>query len=138
MSTLADVYRATMANQEFMMTLKTYLEKVTREEGMSQINVNNPLQVKTQKNKTEYKAGQNISVTIDEAEIDLGGTYNEITILNSGAASIFVRLNTNTNDQIELTPTGTADSSMSMDFEISKIYHKTASGTSTLRYVATR
>ncbi len=138
MATQADIYRAAMANQEFMLTLKKYLEGMIKEEGMSQINVNNPLPIKSQKNKTQYRAGQNVAVTTTETEIVLGGTYDEITILNTGAVSILIRLNANTNDYIELTPTGTADSSLSIEFEVSKIYHKTTSGSSTLRYVATR
>jgi len=138
MATSADIYRGVMANQEFMRTLKVYLEKIVKEEGVGSITLSNPLPTEPIKNRAEYKAAQNVEVTDIEAEIDLGGTYNEITILNSGAVSVLIRLNADTNDQIELTPTGTADSSMSMDFEVTKIYHKTAGGTSTLRYVATR
>jgi len=138
MPTQADIYRAVNANGEFLRTLKTYLENIIREEGVSAITLENPLPTEERRNHTEYTAAQNVAVSDAEAEINLGGTYDEITILNTGATAILIRLNANTNDQIELTPTGTADSSMSIEFEITKIYHETASGTSSLRYMATR
>ena len=138
MPTQADIYRAVNANGEFLRTLKTYLTGLIQEEGVSAITLENPLPTEERRNHTEYTAAQSVGVSNVEAEIDLGGTYDEITILNTGATAILIRLNANTNDQIELTATGTADSSISIEFEVTKIYHKTASGTSTLRYMATR
>ena len=85
-----------------------------------------------------YKAGQDISVTTVEQEKDLGAVFTSLTIANTGTADMLIRLNSNSNDEILLNRRGSDDSAMSLDIQASKFYFRTVSGTSTLRYIATR
>lgn len=94
--------------------------------------------VKYRKNHTRYKAAHGVAVGTVEAEIDFGETYNEITILNTGDNDIYFKFNDPLNDEILLTKDSTADSSISIEFEVGKIYYKTSSGTSTMRYMVTK
>lgn len=75
--------------------------------------------------KTQYKSAI-VDVDDIEAEIDLGGTYTEFTIMNIGGEEIIIKLNSNSNDGILLNGGKVGRDVIGADaFSLTKIYHKT-------------
>lgn len=75
--------------------------------------------------KKSYKCNT-IDIEASEQEYDLGGIYTEFSIMNTGNADVFIKLNDTNNDEIPLKGGQNIRDIIGSDtFELRKIYYRT-------------
>ncbi|MHA1480183.1 MAG: hypothetical protein ACTSQZ_02010 [Candidatus Thorarchaeota archaeon] len=89
-------------------------------------------------NSDAYKSDKGVESTNVWTELDLILEFTECSIVNTGDGVLQIKLDSEANDIIELTPEGTLDSSLQIDYGFSKIFHYAPDGDTTFRYIVTR